>query len=46
LDDADHSNVMTQHMSMEGCIAPHLADAYGLALQCARNAHPPEPTQA
>lgn len=46
LDDADHSNVMTQHISMEGCIAPHLADAYGLALQCARNAHPPEPKQA
>ncbi len=41
LDDSDHSNVLSQHLQMEGSLARHLQDAYFLALQCARNALPP-----
>lgn len=47
LDDADHSNVLAQHRQMHGSLAPHLEDAYFLALQCVRNAYsPPPPTEA
>lgn len=38
LDDADHTEVLSQHGEMKGSLARHLEDAYFLALQCIRNA--------
>lgn len=44
LTDADHELVTSQHLEMEGSLAPHLRNAYELALQCRLNTHPPFPT--
>lgn len=37
LGDADHNIVATQHMDLDGDLAPHFQAAYGLALQCRLN---------
>ncbi|WP_431129684.1 hypothetical protein [Variovorax paradoxus] len=43
LGDSDHAVVVDQHIALEGDLAPHLRDAYHLALQCRLNARTSSP---
>lgn len=47
LTDSDHQVVLSQHIEMGGSLAPHLENAYGMALQCKLNMYqlpvPPAP---
>ncbi|MCJ1887490.1 hypothetical protein LNN38_21705 [Pseudomonas sp. LA21] len=38
LTDSDHQTVLSQHKEMGGSLAPHLENAYEMALQCKLNA--------